>query len=224
MEDAQAGEQGVVEMEGGVFGGGADEDEGAVFDVGQEGVLLGFVEAVDFVDKEDGFAAQAAFLLGFKDGFAHFFDAGEDGGEADEARVEGVGEEQGKGGFAAAGRAPEQHGEGFLLGDGDGERHAGAEDVFLSDVVGKGFGAQAFGKGNVAAAAEEGGLAGHGGWWDIGVIVRKFAGRFGKRAGRLFTVSSALGTRGVFASVLSQDAPSGVNAGFAGIAGSRQAA
>ena len=181
MEDAQAGEQGVVEVEGGVFGGGADEDEGAVFDVGQEGVLLGFVEAVDFVDKEDGFAAQAAFLLGFKDGFAHFFDAGEDGGEADEARVEGVGEEQGKGGFAAAGRAPEQHGEGFLLGDGDGERHAGAEDVFLSDVVGKGFGAQAFGKGNVAAAAEEGGLAGHGGgWWDIGVIVRKFAGRFGK--------------------------------------------
>ena len=168
VEDAQAGEQGVVEMEGGVFGGGADEDEGAVFDVGQEGVLLGFVEAVDFVDKEDGFATQAAFLLGLKDGFAHFFDAGEDGGEADEARVEGVGEEQGKGGFAAAGRAPEQHGEGLLLGDGDGERHAGAEDVFLSDVVGKGFGAQAFGKGNVAAAAEEGGLAGHGGWWVVG--------------------------------------------------------
>ena len=96
------------------------------------------------------------------------------------------------------GAPPEQHGEGFLLGDGDGERHAGAEDVFLSDVVGKGFGAQAFGKGNVAAAAEEGGVAGHGGWWVVGVrvIVRKFAGRFGKRAGRLFTVSSALGTRG----------------------------
>ena len=166
MEDAQAGEQGVVEMEGGVFGGGADEDEGAVFDVGQEGVLLGFVEAVDFVDKEDGFAAQAAFLLGFKDGFAHFFDAGEDGGEADEARVEGVGEEQGKGGFAAAGRAPEQHGEGFLLGDGDGERHAGAEDVFLSDVVGKGFGAQAFGKGNVAAAADRGRVGRS--WWVVG--------------------------------------------------------
>ena len=55
--NAQAREQGVVEVEGGVFGGGADEDEGAVFDVGEEGVLLGFVEAVDFVDKEDGFAA-----------------------------------------------------------------------------------------------------------------------------------------------------------------------
>ena len=47
------------------------------------------------------------------------------------------------------------------------------------------------------------------------MIVRKFAGRFGKRAGRLFTVSSALGTRGVFASVLSQDAPSEVNTGLA---------
>ena len=59
-------------MEGGVFGGGADEDEGAVFDVGQEGVLLGL-----------------------KDGFAHFFDAGEDGREADEARREAVGQQQG---------------------------------------------------------------------------------------------------------------------------------
>ena len=95
MEDAQAGEQGVVEMEGGVFSGGADEDEGAVFDVGQEGVLLGFVEAVDFVDKEDGFAAQTAFLLGLKDGFAHFFNAGEDDGGADEARREAVGQQQG---------------------------------------------------------------------------------------------------------------------------------
>ena len=161
MEDAQAGEQGVVEMEGGVFSGGADEDEGAVFDVGQEGVLLGFVEAVDFVDKEDGFAADGAFLLGLRHGFADFFDAGEDGGEADVARVEGVGEEQGKGGFAAAGRPPEEHGEGFFLRDGNGERHAVAEDVALADVVGEGFRAQAVGERGVAVAGKERGLAAH---------------------------------------------------------------
>ena len=161
MEDAQAREQSVVEVEGGVFGGGADEDEGAVFDVGEEGVLLGFVEAVDFVDEEDGFAADGALLLGLRHGFADFFDAGEDGGEADVARVEGVGEEQGKGGFAAAGRPPEEHGEGFFLRDGNGERHAVAENVALADVVGEGFRAQAVGERGVAVAGKERGLAAH---------------------------------------------------------------
>ena len=53
-EDAGAGEEGADDFEGGVFGGGADEGDGAVFDVGEDGVLLGFVEAVDFVYEEDG--------------------------------------------------------------------------------------------------------------------------------------------------------------------------
>jgi len=46
-----AAEQGGIHFEGGVFGGGADEGEQAAFHIGQEGVLLGFVEAVDFIDK-----------------------------------------------------------------------------------------------------------------------------------------------------------------------------
>ena len=46
-----AAEQGGVDFEGGVFGGGADEGEQAAFHIGQEGVLLGFVEAVDFIDE-----------------------------------------------------------------------------------------------------------------------------------------------------------------------------
>ena len=54
LEDAGAADECGVDFEEGVFGGGADEGEGAVFDPGEEGVLLGFVEAVDFVDEEDG--------------------------------------------------------------------------------------------------------------------------------------------------------------------------
>jgi hypothetical protein len=45
------GKQGVVEGEEGVLGSGPDEDEGALFEVGQEGVLLALVEMVDLVQK-----------------------------------------------------------------------------------------------------------------------------------------------------------------------------
>ena len=51
LEDPAAREQGAVDREIGVFGGGADEDDGAVFDPGQQRVLLGFVKAVNFVYK-----------------------------------------------------------------------------------------------------------------------------------------------------------------------------
>src|ERR1700679_291606 len=47
--DAAAGEQSGVEFEGGILGGGADEADGTALDVGQEGVLLGLVEAMNFV-------------------------------------------------------------------------------------------------------------------------------------------------------------------------------
>ena len=55
---AAAREQRRVHLEGRVLGGGADEDDRALLDVGQEGVLLGAVEAVDLVDEQD--RAQAA--------------------------------------------------------------------------------------------------------------------------------------------------------------------
>ena len=51
-EDLATREQGAVQLEGRVFGRGADEDHGAVLDIGQEAVLLGAVEAVDFVDEQ----------------------------------------------------------------------------------------------------------------------------------------------------------------------------
>ena len=64
--DAAAGEQRGVEFEGGVLGGGADQADGAALDVGQEGVLLRLVEAMDLVDEEDGARAEAGGLLGVR--------------------------------------------------------------------------------------------------------------------------------------------------------------
>ena len=36
-----------------VFGGGANQDECAVFDGGQKGILLRFVETMDFIYEQD---------------------------------------------------------------------------------------------------------------------------------------------------------------------------
>ena len=48
-----------VDLEGGVFRGGADEHDAAFFHKGQKRVLLGLVEAVDLIHKDDGlFAVQ----------------------------------------------------------------------------------------------------------------------------------------------------------------------
>ena len=57
-------EQGAVQLERGILGGGAHQNHGAVLDHGQEGVLLRPVEAVDLVDEEQGAGAAGAVLAG----------------------------------------------------------------------------------------------------------------------------------------------------------------
>ena len=54
LEDQRAGDQRAVDVEKRVHRGGPDEAHCAAFDVGQEDVLLRFVEAVDFVDEQNG--------------------------------------------------------------------------------------------------------------------------------------------------------------------------
>ncbi len=56
--DAAAGEQRGDDLEGRIFGGRADEADGAALDVGEEGVLLGLVEAMNFIDEESGARAE----------------------------------------------------------------------------------------------------------------------------------------------------------------------
>ncbi len=59
-----AGEQGGDDLERGIFGGGADQDDRSRFHIGQKGILLGFVEAVDLIDKDDGPAVFAEAGVG----------------------------------------------------------------------------------------------------------------------------------------------------------------
>ena len=76
--DARPRQQRIVHLEGGIFRGRADENQGAVLDVRQEGVLLGLVEAMHLVEEQHGVArAPQAFRL-LHDG-ANVLDAGQHG-------------------------------------------------------------------------------------------------------------------------------------------------
>ena len=69
LEDAAAADQRLVDLEVGVLGGRADQDDRAVLDPRQQRVLLRLVPAVHLVDEEDGALAElAAALLRLGDG------------------------------------------------------------------------------------------------------------------------------------------------------------
>ena len=108
LEDAGAGDQGLVDFEVGVFGCRPDEDDDAVFDVGQKGVLLRFVEAVDFVHKKDGLLPvhPASFLRG-RYRRPYVFHSAQDSIDGDKVSSCRVGDNASEGGFAGTGWAIE---------------------------------------------------------------------------------------------------------------------
>ena len=121
-------------LERGVLGGRADEDDRAVLDVRENRVLLGFVEAVDLVEEEDRAAVVAApDLAGLLDGVAEVGDAGGDGGQGDEVAPGEAGDEAREGRLSDAGRAPEDHRGHLIRADGALEDAAGPEEVLLAD-------------------------------------------------------------------------------------------
>ena len=85
-------------------------------------------------------------LLGVGHHLLDLLDAGEDGGEFDEGGVGGVGDDFGEGGFADAGRAPEDHGGGVVALDLHAERLAGPEEMLLAEELVEGAGAHALGE------------------------------------------------------------------------------
>ena len=61
--DARAREQRVVQLKRRVFCSRTDKYQRAIFDIGEERVLLGLVEAVDFVDEENRTSSVLGRLL-----------------------------------------------------------------------------------------------------------------------------------------------------------------
>ncbi len=133
--DPGPGEQRVVQFKRGVLGGGTDEGDGAVFDVGQEHILLALVEAVHLVHEQDGAHPAPAVLLGLVDGGADLLDAGGHRREPLDLGLAVVGNQFCQRGLAGAGRAPQDHGMAVARQDRLAQRFVGPEDMLLTYVL-----------------------------------------------------------------------------------------
>ena len=111
-KDLAAGQQGSNDLKRGVLGGCTHQHDGAVFNGSQKGVLLGFVETVDFVYEQDGspFLAEQAAGLGLVKDLAHILYPRRNGTEGVEIAVQGFGNDMGQGGLTHSGRTPENEG------------------------------------------------------------------------------------------------------------------
>src|SRR5271157_2882566 len=131
--DAAAREQRSIDFEGGILGGRADEPNATLFDVWQEGVLLRLVEAMNFVDEDDGARAVLAGAVGVGHDLLDFLDAGEYRGKFDELGFGNAGDDFRKRRFAGARRSPEDHRGGIIAFDLDTQRLAGTDEMFLAN-------------------------------------------------------------------------------------------
>ena len=138
--DAGAGQKRRDDFEGRVFRRGADQRDEAALHVGQEGVLLGLVEPVDLVDKQDRSPARPLQLdPGFFDDAPDLLDSGENRRKGGEMGLRLAGDDAGKGGLPGAGRPPEDHGKEAVLLDGLAQQPSLFQDVGLTHIFLEGF-------------------------------------------------------------------------------------
>ena len=101
--------------------------------MGQKGILLRFVEAMNLVDEDDGARAVLAGAVGIAHDLLDFLDAGEHGGKLDEVGLGDAGDDLGERGLAGPGRAPEDHRGGIVALDLHAQRLAGPDEMLLAD-------------------------------------------------------------------------------------------
>ena len=109
-EDLASGQEGPVQFEGRVLGGGTDQGDHPLLHPGQEAVLLGAIETVDFIHKQEGGLSRMAPDPGLLEGLLEVRHPGKDGGDLLKLVARRLGEEPGDGRLAHPGRAPEDHG------------------------------------------------------------------------------------------------------------------
>ena len=136
LEDQNLGarQQGCDHLEGGVLGGGADQGDGPALDVGEEGVLLCLVEAMDLVHEQDGPlppAPQSPLRLG--DDLLDLLDPRGHGGEGNEGRPDVAGDQHGERRLARSRRAPEDEGGNLPLRQCDPQDLSIAQEMGLAD-------------------------------------------------------------------------------------------
>ena len=96
-----------IDLKGRVFRRSAHQNDAALLHIGEEGVLLGLVEAVDFVGKQQRAHAHAAVFLRTRHDLLHFLDAAGHGAEFHEGGLCLFGDDARKRRFAHARRPNE---------------------------------------------------------------------------------------------------------------------
>ena len=77
--------------------------------MGQKGILLGLVETMHFVHEQHRAAALSQANLGLLHRGTDILDPGQYCRKGNKRRIHCLGQNQGQGGFARAGRAPQNH-------------------------------------------------------------------------------------------------------------------
>ena len=134
LVDLAAGEQRRVHLEVRVLRRRADQRQQAFLHRGQQGILLGLVEAVDLVEEENGATAVCAEPLArCRDHRPHLGHRGVDGGELLEPGIGGGRDDLRERRLAAARRPVEDHRADAVLRDRLAEGRSLAEDLLLAD-------------------------------------------------------------------------------------------
>ncbi len=129
------GQKGGVNLKRRVFRRGADEGNTALFHIGEKGVLLGFVKTMYFIHKTEGSDPIGPVSLCLLHNFLDFFYTAGDGAEIHEIGVDAIGYDFSQGGFAHAGRAPENHRGNHVIFQHPPQNHAFSQQVFLANIV-----------------------------------------------------------------------------------------
>ncbi len=108
-QHAGPGQKRRIQLEGRVLRGRADQHDRAVFHMGQEGILLRAVEAMDLVDEQQRAPPRLALGLGRIEDFAQIRDARLDRRKLLEMKVGHLGQKACDGGLAGPRRPPEDH-------------------------------------------------------------------------------------------------------------------
>ncbi len=135
LEDLRARDERVDDEKEGVVGRGPDEGEHPALHVGEENVLLGLVQAVDFIEEEDGFPPSESPLGCCGGHLADIGHGGLDPAQPLEMALGGIGDDGGQGGLPGAGRAEKDHRLDAIRLNQAAEQAPGSQQVLLPDDV-----------------------------------------------------------------------------------------
>ncbi len=148
LENEAAAGQCPVDRKIGIFRGRPNQNDGAVFHVRQQGILLGFVKAMHLVDKQNGTPLlRLPKRLGFFDRPPDIRHPGQHRVDGQELALGGIGNHHGQGGFARARRPVENQRRELIRLNGAAQQPPRPQNMVLPDILFEPPGTHAGGQG-----------------------------------------------------------------------------